>query len=1099
MRQMLKFITVTVVICISFLATPTSAQHTAGATATIFNGFVVGITVTNGGSGYAFPPLVTISGGGGSGATAFSAISDGAVISITVSNAGSGYTSVPQVIIDAPSLVPFPANLVANLPISGNIVDTGPNALVVVNNNSSSLTTNRFNAPASAVSFNGVNQNVYFPFNSLLYPTEITLSMWVRFGQYGNACIARGGNGSTDGLRGFQLLTDTGSQSVIYQDFGGGGSNPSITIPITNFVIGKWTHLVISRATNMCAMYLNGARVGLQTNLTQYAKPQFTPLSLGANNSDPSGFFYYWNGGLDDFHLFNKALNDVEVLELYNAESFAGNPPQITSQPTNQTVPAGTNVSFVVGVTSDTPASYQWQLNGVNINGATSSTLNLTNVQIADEGGYRVLVSTPGGTTNSATALLRVNPSAPVITLHPTNLTVAATSNATFSVVAIGSIPLTYQWRVNTVALPDATNSSLVLSNVQGFSMGTYSVAVSNAYGFAISTGASLTVTPTAPRIISQPTNQNILLGSSAAFSVTAVGSVPFTYQWRFNGTNIAGATSSNYNVINAQFTNAGNYSVAVSNLAGGVISSNALLTVYSPPVITNPPANLTVFPGTNVSFQVGVTGTSPLAYQWFRNGFRLAGSTNALLALTNVQSFDSGDYSVVITNAFGQASTNAALKVATRPSAVVAWADNSAGQTDVPPGLTNIIAVAGGNFHSLALRSSGTVVGWGLNGHAQALPPVGLNNVTAIAAGDVHSLALRSDGRVVGWGDNAYGQSQPPATLSNVTAIAAGSIHSLALKRDGTITAWGTNNYGQVTPPANLSNVVAIASGEFHSLALKNDGTVVAWGNNGYGQTNIPAGLTNVAAIAAGLFHSMALKRDGKVVCWGDDTYGQVSVPNDLSNAVAIAAGEIPSIAQTAGGDVIGWGDDFFDQVKPPEGLSNVVSVAAGYYHNLALTLNPFILQHPVGLSLPQNAPAQFNVTAGGVGPHTFQWRFNGDAMPGKTNSSLSITSAQPVDAGAYSVVVANPYASLISSNAALVVQPFQFNADAGALQMSATGFSMKLDSVYAPNALVIYASTNLINWEPVFTNPPVTGPVMFVDPKATNFSKRFYRASEE
>jgi hypothetical protein len=134
------------------------------------------------------------------------------------------------------------------------------------------------------------------------------------------------------------------------------------------------------------------------------------------------------------------------------------------------------------------------------------------------------------------------------------------------------------------------------------------------------------------------------------------------------------------------------------------------------------------------------------------------------------------------------------------------------------------------------------------------------LSNVVAIAAGGDHGLALKSDGTVVGWGRNDFGQASPPARLSNVVAIAAGGSHSLALRRDGTVVAWGDNESGQAIPPAGLSNVVAIAAGGWHSLALRSDGTVVGWGWDIAGQATPPAGLSNVVAIAAGGYYSLAL-----------------------------------------------------------------------------------------------------------------------------------------------------------------------------------------------------------------------------------------------
>ena len=150
----------------------------------------------------------------------------------------------------------------------------------------------------------------------------------------------------------------------------------------------------------------------------------------------------------------------------------------------------------------------------------------------------------------------------------------------------------------------------------------------------------------------------------------------------------------------------------------------------------------------------------------------------------------------------------------------------------------------------------------WGYNYYGQTNIPAGLTNVVAIAGGGNHSLALRADGTVAAWGRNSEGQTGIPPGLTNVVVIASGDYHSLALRADGSVVAWGNNDYGQTNIPAGLTNVVVIASGDFHSLALRADGTVVAWGYNSSGQTNVPAGLTNVVAIAGGGNHSLAVVR---------------------------------------------------------------------------------------------------------------------------------------------------------------------------------------------------------------------------------------------
>jgi hypothetical protein len=157
-----------------------------------------------------------------------------------------------------------------------------------------------------------------------------------------------------------------------------------------------------------------------------------------------------------------------------------------------------------------------------------------------------------------------------------------------------------------------------------------------------------------------------------------------------------------------------------------------------------------------------------------------------------------------------------------------------------------------------------------------------------AIACGEFHSLALKANGTVVAWGSNTNGVSTVPPGLNNVTAIAAGGRHSAALKADGTVVAWGENWEGQTTIPAGLNNVVAIAAGYLHTLALQADGKVVAWGSAGYAATNVPPGLDRVVAIATGITFSMAIKDDGTLVVWG---FGGL-LPADPKQVIAVDGG---------------------------------------------------------------------------------------------------------------------------------------------------------------------------------------------------------------
>ena len=275
-------------------------------------------------------------------------------------------------------------------------------------------------------------------------------------------------------------------------------------------------------------------------------------------------------------------------------------------------------------------------------------------------------------------------------------------------------------------------------------------------------------------------------------------------------------------------------------------------------------------------------------------------------------------------------------------PLALAEWGETSGA---LPKG-TDWVAVAAGDYHSLALKANGTVVGWGDNSYGQSTPPTNLTGVTAIAAGADHSLALKADGTVVGWGYDGNGQAMPPTNLSHVVAIAAGDSQSLALKNDGTVVQWGGLSNGgpyvrPPAPPSNLTDVVSIACGGTHSLALKSDGTVVGWGDDYYGEATAPSNLTQVVAIAVGQAHSLALKSDGTVVGWGDNDDGQATPPTNLVQVVAIAAGWYHSLALKDNGTVTGWGYEYGSEVSPA-GLSGVVAISTHFAHNLALTTAP-------------------------------------------------------------------------------------------------------------------------------------------------------------
>jgi|GEM_PF-1570898 len=287
-------------------------------------------------------------------------------------------------------------------------------------------------------------------------------------------------------------------------------------------------------------------------------------------------------------------------------------------------------------------------------------------------------------------------------------------------------------------------NGSISTDGTTWTSVGSASVSMANSIliGFAVCSRdataldtstfnqVSVTAASTAPTISTQPASQTVPQGSSATFTVVSSVST-LTYQWSKNGISIVGATSATLTLSNTQPSDAGNYTVTVGNAAGQTTSQAATLTVSppvvvsppgTPPVITSDPISQTVQLGSSATFTVGATGSS-LTYQWLKDGAALAGATNGTLTLTNLQMSDAGYYSVVVSNASGQATSAAAsLAVVTSSgSAPRGRIINLSVRTQAGSGDKTLIAgfiIAGSGTKPVMVRASGpTLSNFGVSG----------------------------------------------------------------------------------------------------------------------------------------------------------------------------------------------------------------------------------------------------------------------------------------------------------------------------------------------------------------------------------------------
>ncbi|HWI58759.1 MAG TPA: immunoglobulin domain-containing protein, partial [Bacillota bacterium] len=576
--------------------------------------------------------------------------------------------------------------------------------------------------------------------------------------------------------------------------------------------------------------------------------------------------------------------------------------------------------------------------------------------------------------------------------------------------------------------LPGATNAWLAISNVQPANAGNYTVVLTTPLGAVTSQVATLTVVPSPPLFTLQPLSQSNILGCKITFSAAAKGLEPLLWQWYFNQQPLPSATNSTLVITNLQVTNAGDYTVVVRNELEAVTSQIATLSVILAPLWTKQPASQAAPAGATVSFSASVQGSGTLGWQWYFENQVLPGATSPVLRVTNVTAAKHGAYWVVVTNAFGGA-TSAVVTLSYSP--VVVWGYGET-LTNVPPGATNIVALAGGDAHNLALREDGTVVTWGSGNSGQngALP--GATNVVGIAAGSWHSLGLRADGSVVLWGHilNSYSESTVPAEVTNVVALALGpgAQHALALRADGTVVDWGSKYYGLTNVPSEATNIVAVAAGAHHSVALRADGRVVVWGDNAYGETNMPPTATNVVAIATGWHHTLALRADGSVVAWGGTgmhDYGQTRIPAEAINVVAIAGGGEHSLALCANGKLLAWGNNADGQLRVPAWTTNIVAIAGTSYDSLALLGEgpPRINTQPVSRRAIPGETARLVASAVGALPLSYQWLKEGAPLPGATGAWLFLTNVQA--AAGYSLVASNALGMVTSRVAAVTLSP--------------------------------------------------------------------------
>jgi GH25 family lysozyme M1 (1,4-beta-N-acetylmuramidase) len=662
------------------------------------------------------------------------------------------------------------------------------------------------------------------------------------------------------------------------------------------------------------------------------------------------------------------------------------------------------------------------------------------------------------------------------ITTQPSSQTVIAGQNATFTVVAANA--LSYQWSFNGGNISGATASSYTVNNAQPANAGTYKVVAANNAGSVTSASATLTVN-VPPSITTQPASQTVNQGQNATFSVVASGTAPLTYQWEFNGGNISGATTSSYTVVSAQSTDAGNYSVVITNVAGTVTSANASLTVNIPPSITTQPSSQTVNQGQSATFSVVAAGTAPLSYQWTLNGANISGATASSYTINSAQATDAGTYAVVVNNVAGSVtSANATLTVilppiiGTQPASQLGSVSNSvtfsvalsqgtsptyqwsynggtiSGATASSYTLNNISWSSGGNFSVVVANAAGSVTS------SVATLTVEQAVFTYTNGFEGYNLGVLdqndSGGPNTGLSNPWWGPGPPNMSIfTNVGSIAPHSgskmmgatvgyefcqdYINLPYRFDAQQTYYGNlmmdwwfyDPKGTGTGASNYTDYMALA--QYLPVSLTNDfvtTTFTQWNQR------MSLGAANVPGFSASVYQARIVGATGGVNTngWFNTSVTRsvgwhharivVGIPKNNSGPVLMYIDNMTNAVLSYASSGVSVGFNLIEVNSSFGGINT-----GGYFDDLTFRAanDPWIAQQPANATVTAGQNAGFSTVAVGT---AYQWQFNGSNLSGGTASAYTVTNAQSGNAGTYTCIITGTNGTVTTTPATLTVQ---------------------------------------------------------------------------
>ncbi|GEM_PF-644593 len=675
---------------------------------------------------------------------------------------------------------------------------------------------------------------------------------------------------------------------------------------------------------------------------------------------------------------------------------LGGTAPMITGTPGNQTQPAGTNVTFNVIAIGTPPLNYQWLFNGLAISGATNFTYIFNLMDTNQAGNYSVVVTNDYGSVTSSPAILTVFTTPPGISSQPTSQLVPGGSNATFSVVASGSPPFSYQWLFNGATMDGQTNSILSLSSVTTNLAGAYGVWVSSPYGSVTSHIATLTV-GWLPTITSQPTNQTLLSGSRALMVAGVSGVGPLTFQWQLNGTNlpnnlittIAGNGTSGF---------AGDGGIATTgkvNFPYGVAADgagNVFIVDSSNYRIRKVDLNgvMTTVAGKGVAAFYGDCSAATNAYLNTSYGMAVDGMGNLFIADTYNNRIRKVDTNGIITTVAGKSSSGFSGDGGAATNAKLYYPYGVMVDTN-----GNLFIADTYNHRIRKVDTNGvitTVAGKsssGFSGDGGAATNANLYRPQSVAMDGNGNLFIA----------DAYNYRVRKVDVYGVITTIAGNGSTSFSGDNGVATNAGMNPFGVSVDGYGDVLIADRSNNRIRRVDPYGIITTVA-GTNSYGY-----GGDGVAATNAPLYYPSGVAMD---------SYGRILIADTYNNRIR-RFGQGPTLA--------------LDKLTAANAGNYTLVVSSSYgsvtstVATLTVLLPPAIVSPLANQTAGLGSNATFTVNVTGTAPLVYQWQMNGTNLAGQTGQSLNLTNAQWSDAGNYQVVITNNYGSITSAVATMTV----------------------------------------------------------------------------